>query len=161
MPSFEYSLTLDRSWIDRIPFTVLLGISTSVELFEGRLPRSCVALLQGKHFEVQEAGNCVDRIYESLQTDSNTKLWLGRNITSTLFENTSDYFQSPEAFSRMVKVSIPSNAFNTGFSYLLQYAYMSHFFANPLAVLFANPDPTVLSRGKLCEVVRNLPSFRM
>ncbi|KAJ5981619.1 hypothetical protein N7522_013247 [Penicillium canescens] len=137
-------LSLFKSWIDRIPFTVLLGISTSVELFEGRLPRSCVALLQGKHFEVQEAGNCVDRIYESLQTDSNTKLWLGRNITSTLFENTSDYFQSPEAFSRMVK-----------------YAYMSHFFANPLAVLFANPDPTVLSRGKLCEVVRNLPSFRM
>jgi hypothetical protein len=73
------------------------------------LPRSCVALLQGKHFEVQEAGNCVDRIYESLQTDSDTKLWLGRNITSTLFENTSDYFQSPEAFSRMVKVSTPLN----------------------------------------------------
>ncbi|KAJ5757821.1 uncharacterized protein N7511_006515 [Penicillium nucicola] len=137
-------LSLLKSWIDRIPFTILLGISTSVELFEGRLPRSCVALLQGKHFEVQDAGNCVDRIYESLQTGSNTQLWLGRNITSTLFENTSDYFQSPEAFSRMVK-----------------YAYMSHFFANPLAVLFAKPDPTVLSAEKLCEVIRNLPSFRM
>lgn len=98
-------LTSLRSWLDRIPFTVLLGISTSVELFEGRLPRSCVALLRGKHFEVQEAGNCVDRIYESLQTDPATKLWIGRNVTNTLFENTSDYFQTPEAFSRMVKVS--------------------------------------------------------
>ncbi|KAG0153101.1 hypothetical protein PDIDSM_2060 [Penicillium digitatum] len=137
-------LSLFKSWLDRIPFIVLLGISTSVELFEGRLPRSCVALLQGKHFEVQEAGNCVDRIYESLQTNPETSLWLGRNVTSTLFENTNDYFQSPEAFSRMVK-----------------YAYMSHFFANPLAVLLANPDSTILAQNKLCEAVRNLPSFRM
>lgn len=76
-----------------------------MELFEGRLPRSCVSLLRGKHFEVQEAGNCVDRIYESLQTDPATEMWLGRNVTGTLFENTSDYFQTPEAFSRMVKVS--------------------------------------------------------
>ncbi|KAJ5782221.1 Origin recognition complex subunit 3 [Penicillium paradoxum] len=137
-------LSLFKSWLDRIPFTVLLGISTSIELFEGRLPRSCVALLQGKHFEVQEAGNCVDRIYESLQTDPDTQLWLGRNVTNTLFENTSDYFQSPEAFSRMFK-----------------YAYMSHFFANPLAVLLANPNSAILTQNKLCEAIRNLPSFRM
>jgi origin recognition complex subunit 3 len=139
----------------------LLGISTSVELFEGRLPRSCVALLQGKHFEVQEAGNCVDRIYETLQTDPDTNLWLGRNVTSTLFENTSDYFQSPEAFSRMVKVSTVPNTFETGILIYMQYAYMSHFFANPLAVLLAKPDSTVIAQNKLCEAVRNLPSFRM
>lgn len=100
----EPLLTTVRSWLDRIPFTVLLGISTSVELFEGRLPRSCVSLLQGRHFEVQEAGNCVDRLYDALQADPNGKLWLGRNITSTLFEKASDFFQTPEAFSRMVKV---------------------------------------------------------
>ncbi|KAJ5166564.1 uncharacterized protein N7482_005345 [Penicillium canariense] len=137
-------LSLLKSWLDRIPFTVLLGISTSVELFEGRLPRACVSLLQGKHFEVQEAGNCVDRIYETLQTSPHGKLWLGRNITSTLLEKTSDYFQTPEAFSRMVK-----------------YGYMSHFFANPLAVLLGSPAPATISRGRLCEAIRNLPSFRM
>lgn len=82
----------------------MLGISTSVELFEGRLPRYCVSLLQGKHFEVQEAGNSVDRIYEALQTDPSSKLWVGRYMSSTLFEKASDNFQTPEAFSRMVKV---------------------------------------------------------
>ncbi|KAJ5986875.1 hypothetical protein N7451_011240 [Penicillium sp. IBT 35674x] len=61
----------------------------------------------GKHFEVQEAGNCVDRIYEALQTSSDGRLWVGRNITSTLFEKATDYFQTPEAFSRMVKVMDP------------------------------------------------------
>lgn len=108
---FELAANVRRSWLDRIPFTVLLGISTSVEIFEGRLPRSCVSMLRGKHFEVQEAGNCVDRIYEALQTDQNGKIWLGRNMTSTLFEKASDFFQTPEAFSRTVKVSaflIPS-----------------------------------------------------
>lgn len=62
-------------------------------------------MLQGRHFEVQEAGNCVDRIYEALQTDAHGKMWLGRNVTSTLFEKASDYFQTPEAFCRMIKVS--------------------------------------------------------
>lgn len=93
---------------------MLLGISTSVELFEGRLPRSCVALLQGKHFEVQEAGNCVDRIYESLQADPKGRLWLGRNVTTTLLEKTHDYFQTPEAFSRMVKVNTPLDLLRFG-----------------------------------------------
>ena len=93
-----------RSWLDRIPFTVLLGLSTSSELFENRLPRSCVSLLQGKHFEVQDAGNCISRIYETLQTDPNAKLWLGRSVTTMLFEKSNDYFQTPEAFSRTVKV---------------------------------------------------------
>lgn len=36
-------------------------------------------------------------------------MWLGRNVTSTLLEKTHDYFQTPEAFSRMVKVSGPFN----------------------------------------------------
>ncbi|KAJ5286861.1 hypothetical protein N7478_002547 [Penicillium angulare] len=136
--------SLFKSWLDRIPFTVILGISTSVELFEGRLPRSCVSLLQGQHFEVQEAGNCVDRIYEALQTRSDGQIWIGRNITSTLFEKASDYFQTPEAFSRIVK-----------------YAYMSHFFANPLSVLLGNPDPSILPQSRFCEAIRNLPSFQM
>ncbi|OQE31442.1 hypothetical protein PENSTE_c001G01145 [Penicillium steckii] len=137
-------LSLFQSWLDRIPFTVLLGISTSVELFEGRLPRSCVSLLQGKHFEVQDAGNCVDRIYETLQTDPNGKLWIGRNVTSTLFERASDFFLTPEAFSRMVK-----------------YACMSHFFANPLSVLLGESSPPEVFQGRFMEAIRNLPSFRM
>ncbi|CAL5868663.1 uncharacterized protein PFLUO_LOCUS2890 [Penicillium psychrofluorescens] len=137
-------LSLFSSWLDRIPFTLVFGISTSVEIFQSRLPRSCVALLQGKHFEVQEAGNCADKIYEMLQLREGSRLRLGRNISATLFEKSSDYFQSPEAFSHMLK-----------------YAYMSHFFANPLSVLLAAPAPTISSPGPLCQAIRNLPSFRV
>lgn len=99
-------LTGFSSWLDRIPFTLLFGISTSVELFEGRLPRSSVALLRGKYFELHEASNCVDRIYERLQAEPDGEFWIGRNITSVLFERTSDYFHTPEAFCRTLKVCI-------------------------------------------------------
>lgn len=92
------------SWLDRIPFTLLFGISTSVELFEGRLPRSSVALLRGKYFELHEASNCVDHIYERIQAEPDSEMWLGRNITNILFEKSSDNFSTPEAFSRTVKV---------------------------------------------------------
>lgn len=93
------------SWLDRIPFTLLFGISTSVELFEGRLPRSSVSLLKGKYFELHEASNCVDRMYQRMQAEEDSEFWLGRNITGVLFERSSDYFHTPEAFSRTVKVS--------------------------------------------------------
>ncbi|CAK47082.1 uncharacterized protein An16g08850 [Aspergillus niger] len=136
-------LSLLSSWLDRIPFTLLFGISTSVELFEGRLPRSTVALLRGRYFEIHEASNCVDRIYGRLQAEQDGKIWLGRNITNVLFEKSNDSFQTPEAFSRTVK-----------------YAYMSHFFANPLAVLLADETVPSMRRGLVCEALRNLPSFR-
>ncbi|KAE8376213.1 origin recognition complex subunit 3 N-terminus-domain-containing protein [Aspergillus bertholletiae] len=136
-------LSLLSSWLDRIPFTLLFGISTSVELFEGRLPRSSVALLRGRYFEIHGASNCVDRMYERLQADQNGRFWLGRNITGVLFEKSNDYFQTPEAFSRTVK-----------------YAYMTHFFANPLAMLLSDEVSVNRQQVKLCEAIRNLPSFR-
>ncbi|PYH99525.1 origin recognition complex subunit [Aspergillus ellipticus CBS 707.79] len=136
-------LSLLSSWLDRIPFTLLFGISTSVELFEGRLPRASVALLRGRYFELHEASNCVDRIYGKLQAEADGKFWLGRNITGALFEKSNDYFQTPEAFSRTVK-----------------YAYMSHFFANPLTILLADESVPGMRRDRVCQAIRNLPSFR-
>ncbi|KAL4883638.1 origin recognition complex subunit 3 N-terminus-domain-containing protein [Aspergillus karnatakaensis] len=134
--------SLLSSWLDRIPLTLLFGISTSVELFEGRLPRSSVALLRGRYFELHGASNCVDRIYEQIQAEGG-RFWLGRNLTGVLFEKSSDNFQTPEAFCRTVK-----------------YAYMSHFFANPISVFLASNVPGNLQQAQLCEAIRNTPSFR-
>ncbi|KAL5337801.1 origin recognition complex subunit 3 N-terminus-domain-containing protein [Aspergillus crustosus] len=134
--------SLLSSWLDRIPLTLLLGISTSVELFEGRLPRASVALLRGRYFELHGASNCVDHIYERIQAEGG-KFWLGRSITGVLFEKSSDYFQTPEAFCRTVK-----------------YAYMSHFFANPVSVFLADNLPGDLQQVLFCEAIRNTPSFR-
>lgn len=87
-------------------------------------------------------------------------MWLGRNVTTTLLEKTHDYFQTPEAFSRMVKVNEPGDSPSLVADFN-QYAYMSHFFANPLAVLLGSPTLDTLSQTRLGEAIRNLPSFRM
>ncbi|RAO72730.1 uncharacterized protein BHQ10_008742 [Talaromyces amestolkiae] len=133
-------LSLLSSWVDRIPLVLLFGISTSVELFEGRLPRSTVALLHGKQFEIHEAEGAIDRIYETLQTGPDTRLWLGPHLSTSLIEKARDHFQSPEGFIREVK-----------------YAYMSHFFANPLSLLLS---PSIFKQKELCDAIRNLKSFR-
>jgi origin recognition complex subunit 3 len=63
-----------------------------------------VALLHGKQFEIHEAEGAIDRIYETLQTGSDTKLWLGSHLSTSLIEKARDHFQSPEGFIREVKV---------------------------------------------------------
>ncbi|KAJ9297613.1 hypothetical protein DTO271G3_4388 [Paecilomyces variotii] len=137
---------LHGSWLDRIPFVLLFGVSTSFELFEDRLPRSTVSLLQGKHFEIGGVGDSIQRLYKSLQTSKNNRLWLGPQISKVLLERSGNYFQSLETFGRMVK-----------------YACMSHFFANPLSVLLAEDVEDVspaVQQSEFCQSIRNLPSFR-
>lgn len=63
-----------------------------------------MGLLRGKQFEFQEAEGAIDRIYETLQTGAETKLWLGPHLSSSLIEKARDHFQSPEGFIREVKV---------------------------------------------------------
>ncbi|KAK2798785.1 hypothetical protein FQN51_007461 [Onygenales sp. PD_10] len=146
--AFDHGLLTDlisllSSWVDRIPFVLLFGIATSVELFEARLPRSVVNLLQGRRFDIQESGDSVERVFTSLQTNQESTVWLGHNVSRILFEKSKDHFQSPEGFGNGIK-----------------YAYMAHFFANPLSVLLSTTRPVNQVQTELCEAIRNIPSFR-
>ncbi|PGH18495.1 hypothetical protein AJ80_04465 [Polytolypa hystricis UAMH7299] len=136
-------LLLMNSFLDRIPFVLLVGISTSVGIFEGKLPRSVANTLQGRRFGLHDSGQCVDRVFASLQTRVDGKLWLGHNVSRILLEKSKDYFHSPETFGNSMK-----------------YAFMAHFFANPLLVLLSPELPTDQLQAELCEAVRNTPSFR-
>ncbi|GAD92657.1 origin recognition complex subunit [Paecilomyces variotii No. 5] len=136
-------LSLLSSWLDRIPFVLLFGVSTSFELFEDRLPRSTVSLLQGKHFEISGVGDSIHRLYESVQTNKENRLWLGPQISKVLLERSGNYFQSLETFGRMVK-----------------YACMSHFFANPLSALLGKTISSAVQQSEFGQSIRNLPSFR-
>ncbi|ODH39835.1 hypothetical protein ACO22_01778 [Paracoccidioides brasiliensis] len=136
-------ISLLSSWVDRISFVLLFGITTSVELFEARLPRSLVNLLQGRRFDVQNSGDSIDRIYTNLQMRQEGTVWLGHNVSRILFEKSKDHFQSPESFGNGIK-----------------YAYMAHFFANPLSTLLSKSATTTSLQTELCEAIRNIPSFR-
>lgn len=132
------------SWIDRLPIVLLFGIATTTELFEARLPKTITRLLDGKAFDISPRNDTFHNVYQCVQNDPGTKLWLGPGLSSVLLGRSQDQDESPDSFARS-----------------LHYIYMSHFFANPLSVLleegqYEGARPTT----ELCAAIRNTDSFR-
>ena len=131
------------SWTDRIPFIALLGIATTVKLFESRLSKSIVRLLDATVFDF---GSQRDQLYEilcSIQCDPETKLYLGPAAINGLYEFAQDQAVTPSSFLRALK-----------------YIYMTHFFANPLSALLERRISEKEDIAPLCESIRNTPLFR-
>lgn len=102
---FDYSTAhWYRSWLDRIPFVLLFGVATSVDIFEGHLPRSTVDLLQGQGFDIRESVDSIDRIFFDSQGWPDNIMWFGHGVSKLLVERSRDGFQSPEVFSDCLKV---------------------------------------------------------
>lgn len=149
--AFDISVLLDMmtmlaSWTDRIPFILLVGISTTVELFEARLPKSVIHHLIPQEFDLSgHAYNPMYNIFMATQqgTNSDGMLWLGPAAANVLLEKSKEQETTPEMFGHMVK-----------------YAYMSHFFANYLSILILSDQQLDQQTEALfCEAARNTPSF--
>ena len=149
--AFDISVLSDMmsmlaSWTVRIPFILLIGISTTVELFEARLPKSVIGLLNPQEFDLSgHAFNPMYKIFMATQqaTASDGMLWLGPAAANALLERSQEQETTPEMFGRIVK-----------------YTYMSHFFANYLSVL-VDPGQELdkHTESLVCEAARNTPSF--
>ncbi|CAO1597974.1 Origin recognition complex subunit 3 [Xanthoria calcicola] len=130
------------SWYDRIPFVCLFGIKTSVELFQEKLHRTTIQRLHGAQFEVAQVD--VDSVFRAVSSSHWDKVfWLGPGIIYSIIQAQQNYIQSIASFTRS-----------------LQYAHMTHIFANPLSVLLKDPLPAQTFQKELYEYVRNLDSFR-
>lgn len=143
--AFEGKLLTDlihvlSSWSDRIPFVLLFGIATSVELFQEKLSRDTIRYLDGSAFNVQQAD--VEDLFKAFQSEQPT-LWVGPELSRFILQRQKDYIQSHSTF------------FNS-----LKYAYMTHFFANPLSIFLDTTQLLASSQIEHYEAVRNLPSFR-
>ncbi|KAH8676297.1 origin recognition complex subunit [Xylariales sp. PMI_506] len=146
--AFESALLSDlilliSSWLDRIPFTLLFGVATSVELFQARLLKSTCNHLYGGQFDMAQSTSVIERIFKAAIAHTNTPLSLGPGLLQSLLERQRDQVAGIPMFISSVK-----------------YAYMSHFYANPLSILLSDElDDSLLQKEHL-EVVRSLPSFR-
>ena len=109
-PRYRHSLRVAdevRTWLDRIPFILLFGIATSVDIFHEKLPTSAKRCLQGEQFDV-------DRVEESLEQVFNdcvgpeSILRLGPGLSRMLLERQRDHVQSIQAFVSALKVGLPS-----------------------------------------------------
>lgn len=129
-------------WQDRIPFVCLFSVATSVEFLQQRLSKAAVQSLNGRIFDLAPAREAVEQVFETL-TDSHALLWIGPTLADMALERQNDYIQSAESFVDAV-----------------QYAYMSHYYANALSVFL---QPTLSSEDVShdhFEALRSLDSFR-
>lgn len=139
-----------HSWSNRIPFVLFIGISTTVELFETRLSRATVSLLDATVFATSGGGeDFLFKVYNTLQLaeeeEDTTQVFLGPPIVDTLAELAEDQSTTPETII-----------------YAIKYVYMSHFFANPLSILLVPTDDEELPpwNDAFSQAIRNLPSFK-
>lgn len=130
-----------HAWSDRIPFTLLFGISTSLDLFEARLSQSTVRRMQCTSFEmVNVSVEDLFRILTISISETARSLWPGAELTSMLLHSQKRHNGSNAAFIQAVK-----------------YMYMIHFFADPLSAFSTTPPHP--DRRQL-DAVRELPSFQ-
>ncbi|PQE20912.1 origin recognition complex subunit protein [Rutstroemia sp. NJR-2017a BBW] len=139
-------ISLFSSWLDRIPFLLLFGIATSVELFQERLPRAASRSLYGSQFDVEQTSSILEKIYQKVVAGPDAPMKLGPTFLSSLMERQNDHVQSVPAFIGALK-----------------YAYMCHFYANPLSIVLGMKEDCAirsLLQPEHFEAIRMLPSFQ-
>ncbi|KAI0817460.1 origin recognition complex subunit 3 N-terminus-domain-containing protein [Xylaria sp. FL0064] len=136
-------ISLLGSWLDRIPFAFLFGVATSVELFEARLLKSTCQSLYGDQFDVEQTASIIDKIFKTAVAHCETPLLLGPNFIGSLLERQREQVASIPDFIRSLK-----------------YAYMCHFYANPLSFLVPDGLNSDALQPEHIELLRWLPSFR-
>ena len=89
------------SWKGRIPFVLLFGIATSVELFQEKLSTDTIRCLDGSAFDVQQVGaEDVIKAFQSKQPN----LWVGPGLSRTILQRQKDYIQSHATLINSLKV---------------------------------------------------------
>ncbi|KAK6954404.1 hypothetical protein Daesc_004371 [Daldinia eschscholtzii] len=136
-------ISLFTSWLDRIPFALLFGVATSVELFQARLLKSTCQCLYGDQFDVEQSASIIEKIFKAAIAHSEIALRLGPSLVYSLLERQQDQVSSIPVFASSLK-----------------YAYMCHFYANPLTVLLSDDIDADSLQASHMEAVRYLPSFR-
>ncbi|KAI2640519.1 origin recognition complex subunit 3 N-terminus-domain-containing protein [Hypomontagnella submonticulosa] len=136
-------ISLFSSWLDRIPFALLFGVATSVELFQARLLKSTCQCLYGDQFDVEQSTSIIDKIFKAAIAHSKAPLRLGSSLVYSLLERQRDQVSSIPVFVSSLK-----------------YAYMCHFYSNPLTIFLSDDMETEMLQEEHLEAVRCLPSFR-
>ncbi|KHN94500.1 origin recognition complex subunit [Metarhizium album ARSEF 1941] len=155
-------IALFHSWRPRIPFTLLFGVATSVELLQARLLKSACRLVYGAQFDAAQAGNIVETVFKGAIAAADVPLIVGAPLLQSMLDRQHEQVAGIQSFISSLKVFrglMFSSSTVMEMSDLEKYAYMCHFYANPLSIL-CSPDGDDLLQVEHLEAARNLPSFR-
>ncbi|KAI4726387.1 hypothetical protein E4T49_05869 [Aureobasidium sp. EXF-10728] len=140
------AIELLTRWQDRIPFVFFFGVATSIENFSVKLSKKATRCIQGQRFDVVKAESALEQITDALYSSSETNkpsLWMGPGICSATLRRQREHIQSLDAFVDSV-----------------QYAYLSHFYANALSIFLDETITLADVSTEHMEALRNLPSFQ-
>jgi len=101
-----FGINVYSSWVDRIPFVLLFGIATSLDLFHERLSRAASRFLDGVQFDVEQTSSVLERIFQRAVAGTEAPLRLGTMLVSNLMERQHDHVQSVQSFIAALKVSL-------------------------------------------------------
>ncbi|EPE05569.1 origin recognition complex subunit [Ophiostoma piceae UAMH 11346] len=141
-----------HSWLDRIPFVLLFGVATSIDLFQGRLPKQAAHRLAAAQFDVAPSSAVLDKLLRRAVAAADVPLRLGPALVRSLAERQDE---------QVTGVSVYVNS--------LKYAYMCYFYANPLSVFLQDSHDDsdnehaaqeFLDNPDYLAAIRQLPSFR-
>ncbi|KAK0383147.1 hypothetical protein NLU13_9060 [Sarocladium strictum] len=135
-------ILLFNSWRPRIPFTLLFGIATSVDLLQARLLKSVCQLIHGAQFDVVQTGTILESVFRTAVAAKDVPMRLGAPLLRSLLDRQHEQVAGIQAFTSSLK-----------------YAYMCHFYANSLSALCDGKGTEVLQTEHI-EAARNTPSFR-
>ncbi|CAH0048051.1 unnamed protein product [Clonostachys solani] len=136
-------IPLLNSWRPRIPFTLLFGIATSVELLQARLLKTACQQIYGAQFDAVQTDAILEAIFKIAVSAGDVPLRLGSPLLKSMLDRQRDQMAGIQAFISSLK-----------------YAYMCHFYANPLSSLMSAPLLPQLQPEHI-ESIRNTPSFRV
>ncbi|GAM82657.1 hypothetical protein ANO11243_006390 [Dothideomycetidae sp. 11243] len=135
------AVELFSCWKDRIPFVLIFGVATSVENLQINLSKKAIRCIRGRRFDVVNADFALEDLFDHVHSD-NTSVWIGANLCRSIVDRQKDFLQNPQTIIDSV-----------------QYAYMTHFYANALSI-FLDPDLSSKDvRKDHFEALRCVPSF--
>ncbi|KAJ4352833.1 Origin recognition complex subunit 3 [Ascochyta clinopodiicola] len=146
--AFDAGLLVDlvdllHSWLDRLPFVLLVGIATSADSFEDRLSGQSLRYLEGQRFDVTQSDEIIEKLFSATVGSLDNRLFIGPQLCRRMLDRQKDHVQNVQDFCDG-----------------LRYAYMSHFYASYPSIFLANNLKFQQLQTEAIEAVRNLPSFR-
>lgn len=142
-----------QSYISQIPLKLMLSVATSLEVFQEKLPRSCIRLLKGTPFHAQMSDGIMRILDATLFSFDRHTLMLGPKLFKNLVHRQMESIESVDAFISSLK-----------------FIFMSHYYSNPFSIfsqcgadedneLFESEIKPLISKSHI-QAIRMTNSFK-
>jgi origin recognition complex subunit 3 len=101
-------ISLLSSWRDRIQFTIVFGIATSVDLFQARLLKLTCQQLHGGQFDIVQTSAVLDTIIEKVVSRTECGMRVGSTLLRSMIERQKEQVAGIQSFVSSLKVSMAS-----------------------------------------------------